>query len=363
MEILDSEKRRARNLIWNAAGDYSFEPDFKAYDEGGRADLYWNSIISAARKNFGEEVLSPLLGSFAGCVDQALYEELAWIAIENTVFPRESASRPALPALRKSYARRVVALSANGPTDRLMDVLTEAHFRRALGENPALKPRDRELLDALEAPRDMDGPALSAYILDFLRHYFGFVPQEKEETTRQIVSSGQGMEPFEKRMANASYLAEGARPYEALEEYDAILASLPSPERRMRTRILCEEGRIYAQLFRFRAAASCYEKAYQLTGSSEIYLNYLAATRLGLSDSEYISFVSEHPESVNASLELEKRMDSLIAGFNASERKLAIDSLKRYQSEGQDASYEVALHQTLQKLKEEYRSSLAAPVA
>ena len=32
MEILDSEKRRARNLIWNAAADYSFEPDFKAYD-------------------------------------------------------------------------------------------------------------------------------------------------------------------------------------------------------------------------------------------------------------------------------------------------------------------------------------------
>ena len=30
MEILDSEKRRARNLIWNAAADYSFEPDFKA---------------------------------------------------------------------------------------------------------------------------------------------------------------------------------------------------------------------------------------------------------------------------------------------------------------------------------------------
>ena len=218
-----------------------------------------------------------------------------------------------------------------------------------------------ELADRL-APYLGKERALSDFVSEILT-YVGFVPQEKEETTRQIVSSGQGMEPFEKRMANASYLAEGARPYEALEEYDAILASLPSPERRMRTRILCEEGRIYAQLFRFRAAASCYEKAYQLTGSSEIYLNYLAATRLGLSDSEYISFVSEHPESVNASLELEKRMDSLIAGFNASERKLAIDSLKRYQSEGQDASYEVALHQTLQKLKEEYRSSLAAPVA
>lgn len=45
MEILESEQRRARNLIWNTAGDYSFEPDFKAYDAEGRADLYWNSII------------------------------------------------------------------------------------------------------------------------------------------------------------------------------------------------------------------------------------------------------------------------------------------------------------------------------
>ena len=49
MEIQDTEKRRARNLIWNAARDYTFEPTFKAYDEAGRADLYWNSIIGAVR--------------------------------------------------------------------------------------------------------------------------------------------------------------------------------------------------------------------------------------------------------------------------------------------------------------------------
>ena len=66
MDILDSEKRRARNLIWNAAGDYSFEPDFKAYDEEGRADLYWNSIIGAARKNYGAEVIDGLFAAFHG---------------------------------------------------------------------------------------------------------------------------------------------------------------------------------------------------------------------------------------------------------------------------------------------------------
>lgn len=203
--------------------------------------------------------------------------------------------------------------------------------------------------------------ALSDFVSEILS-YVGFVPQDREEKTRQIVSSGQGMEPLEKRMAQASQLAENARIYEALEEYEEILRLLPAPEKRMRIRVLRNEGRLYARLFRFRAAASCYEKAYELSQRSDIYLEYLTAMRLGLSDSEYLSFVSEHPESANASLELEKRMEELRTEFNGTERKLAIDSLRRYQSSGQDTGYEVALHQTLQKLKEEYRATCAAPV-
>lgn len=203
--------------------------------------------------------------------------------------------------------------------------------------------------------------ALSDFVSEILS-YVGFVPQDREEKTRQIVSSGQGMEPLEKRMAQAAQLAENARIYESLEEYEEILRLLPAPEKRMRIRVLRNEGRLYARLFRFRAAASCYEKAYELSQRSDIYLEYLTAMRLGLSDSEYLSFVSEHPESANASLELEKRMEELRTEFNGTERKLAIDSLRRYQSSGQDTGYEVALHQTLQKLKEEYRATCAAPV-
>lgn len=203
--------------------------------------------------------------------------------------------------------------------------------------------------------------ALSDFVSEILS-YVGFVPQDREEKTRQIVSSGQGMEPLEKRMAQAAQLAENARIYEALEGYEEILRLLPAPEKRMRIRVLRNEGRLYARLFRFRAAASCYEKAYELSQRSDIYLEYLTAMRLGLSDSEYLSFVSEHPESANASLELEKRMEELRTEFNGTERKLAIDSLRRYQSSGQDTGYEVALHQTLQKLKEEYRATCAAPV-
>ena len=176
MEILDSEKRRARNLIWNAAGDYHFEPDFKAYDDEGRADLYWNSIIGAVRKNYGPETIDALFAAFHGCRDEALYEQLVWLGLENAVYQRESPRRLALPALRRRYARWVVDQCAGIGDGELLPRLEEAHFRRALGEDPAMTKEDRKLLDSLEFSGDLDGPELSQAALDFLHDHFGFVP-------------------------------------------------------------------------------------------------------------------------------------------------------------------------------------------
>ena len=176
MEILDSEKRRARNLIWNAAGDYHFEPDFKAYDDEGRADLYWNSIIGAVRKNYGPETIDALFAAFHGCRDEALYEQLVWLGLENAVYQRESPRRLALPALRRRYARWVLSQCAGIGDGELLPRLEEAHFRRALGEDPAMTKEDRKLLDSLEFSGELDGPELSQAALDFLHDHFGFVP-------------------------------------------------------------------------------------------------------------------------------------------------------------------------------------------
>lgn len=178
IDIPDSEKRRARNLIWNAAGDYSFEPDFKAYDGEGRADLYWNSIIGAVRKNYGQEEIGALLESFQGCKDQVLYEELAWLALENAVFLRESPRRPALASLRRRYAKRVLGLGHT--SDQLLNIVESAHFRRVLGEDPGLRPWERKLLDALELSGELDASALTEQILSVLRAFLGFIPGETQ---------------------------------------------------------------------------------------------------------------------------------------------------------------------------------------
>jgi len=185
MEIQEQEKRRASNLIWNAAQDYDFVPDFKAFDEEGQADLYWNSIIGAVRKNYGAKPIEELFSALRGSENEVLYEQLVWLGLENAVYQRESELRPALPALRRSYAQRVIASVQRA---NLLEILEEAHFRRALGEDPSLTPWDRKTLDALEFSGDWDTETLCASALQLLKDSFGFIPSQAP--TKRIKKHG-----------------------------------------------------------------------------------------------------------------------------------------------------------------------------
>lgn len=215
---------------------------------------------------------------------------------------------------------------------------------------PDLAEKLRPLLGKERALADFVGT-----ILD----YVGLVSPTKEQAARQIVrtvSTGRdGLEPFNRRMERAKFFEENAQPYEALREYDALAGTLPVPEKRLRTEALCAEGRILAGMFRWHQAAEFYKKAYDVAGSSDIFLLYLAAVRMELPNAEYLAFISEHPEAYNASLELEKRMEKLNSAYDASDRKASIDLLKSYRENHQDASYEIALHRMVQQMKKEYR--------
>lgn len=196
--------------------------------------------------------------------------------------------------------------------------------------------------------------ALSDYVNAIL-NYVGYITADKRARTKQIVESGLGMEPFEKRAAKARFLAISGQSYEALGIYETLLQDLPGPEREMRANILCRMGGIYADLFRFRTAAEHYGRAYDLTGDNETYVRYLAAVRFGLSDSEYLSFIAEHPEAHGASIELEERINDAGADYAHSESRMIIDRLKRYKEEGQETNYEIALHSAMQRMKDDYR--------
>lgn len=203
--------------------------------------------------------------------------------------------------------------------------------------------------------------ALSEFVSCIL-DYCGYVTENRKLQTRQIVASGQGMEPYERRCRHAAATASAGHSYAAIAEYEEILKDLPEPERELRADIEKNLGLIYADLFRFRQAADHFKESFSISGQAKTYLNYLAAVRMSLSDEEYLSFITEHPESYNASLELEKRIRQANTLYDTSEEKERINRLRRYESEGQETNYEILLHQTMQKMKDDYRLSKAPQI-
>ena len=88
-EVSDLQKKRAYNLIWNAAADYTFAPDFKFYTEEGKADIYWNSILGLARKHYDYEQLKKLFRSLETEEEAGEYESLLWLGLENALVAKE----------------------------------------------------------------------------------------------------------------------------------------------------------------------------------------------------------------------------------------------------------------------------------
>ena len=48
----DMKRRRASNIVWTAAGSYRYNPDFLAFTEKGKPDLYLNAVIGLTAKYY-----------------------------------------------------------------------------------------------------------------------------------------------------------------------------------------------------------------------------------------------------------------------------------------------------------------------
>lgn len=193
MEISEQQKKRAVNIIWNAAKRYDFSPDFKAYDEDGKAELYWNCILGAARRHYDYPKLETLFASLQQEEDEEIYTGLLWLGLENCIYERERRDRPALERLRKDYAKRYVQRYAGTQPDdyHLYDCLALAHYMRILGMTPRISTLDRKLLDALEFPSNIDTDEIVRRAQALLRQWFQIRAEERHQE-RKPFSFGRG---------------------------------------------------------------------------------------------------------------------------------------------------------------------------
>lgn len=194
VEISDFEKRRADNLIWSAAGDYSLEPGFRVYTADGRADLYWNSIVGAVYRHFDRAKLTDFYDRFRGMSLQSTFENLFWIGMEDSAYDREKEERLILPALREEYCRR--RLAEGMADDTLPERILKGHLHHCLGERYELpQERDRRILGTLERLKGLETDqilelltALFVREFDFDKDHIPGEPEDDEEKRRFSLS-------------------------------------------------------------------------------------------------------------------------------------------------------------------------------
>ncbi len=178
--------RRARNIIWNAAGRYDFDPPFLAYFPNGAPDDYFDMVIGLTDKWLELPRIWDFFARYGRDHRAEEFDEFLWLGIENCVFEKELAERPVLARLRRERAERFYrmnqALSRQQMEMQSMPVYTqhEARWAEVLGRRALLLPREKRMAEALRFPGTLDTDGVLAAMEAFLREFFRYVPGDAD---------------------------------------------------------------------------------------------------------------------------------------------------------------------------------------
>lgn len=184
-KISELQIKRAVNIIWTAAGRHDFTPDFKAYDEAGEADIYWNCIIGAVRQHYDYPQFESILRAFQDYEDSDIYEGIFWLGLENCVYQREVLQRPVLRSLREKYARDFLAAYSRIEYYSLYDALATAHYERVLGRERPMSKYDKKLLDELEFSVDMSTEDIVLRTRELFERWFQICTEERKKQQKK----------------------------------------------------------------------------------------------------------------------------------------------------------------------------------
>ena len=176
----EDERKRAENLVWTAAGDYAFTPDFLSFTEDGSADLYMNLVIGLTHKWLGRPT-EALLEEVSRSRRAAILSDTLWLGIESYVYARELPSRPALETLRAQHAEAYFTRLQNlnrqqwmAENKRLLDQQT-IRWSRVLGRKTRVYAPDRRALaTALELDPTLRADEAAASLRAILTRFFAY---------------------------------------------------------------------------------------------------------------------------------------------------------------------------------------------
>ena len=184
--------RRARNIIWNAAGRYDFDPPFMAFFPNGRPDHYFNMVAGLAEKWLDMAKIWDFFLSYEGDRRTDEFDDFLWLGIENCVYEKELPERPMMEPLRRERAERFFleqqSLSRQQMEYQSMPVYTQQEVRWAevCGRSlPLLTPREKRMAQALRFSGALDTDGVILAMRDFLHRFFRFTPGDQRDPRRK----------------------------------------------------------------------------------------------------------------------------------------------------------------------------------
>ena len=174
-------QRRALNMVWTAAGEYGFMPDFLAFHRDGSPDLYLNSVIGFARRFYEAPQLSAYIRTLDDSLLRDVFTDILWLGIEHAVYEREAPLRPVLVELREMHARQFLRDEIDTSMQQLMMRSDLIHTLKAGrchevldGVSGIRNPWERRLYESLRYPGTCGTEELIERTQDILRRFFVF---------------------------------------------------------------------------------------------------------------------------------------------------------------------------------------------
>lgn len=207
--------------------------------------------------------------------------------------------------------------------------------------------------------------SLSAFVTMILE-YVGFYETAEIAEAAQVLRQGAGLSGIERRKGQIDYLVRKKKYAAAIRGYDSLLVKWSEvelaggelPAARVRGAILHNKAVALTGMMLYGFAADCFKEAYDTDGELSHYKAYLAAKRMELDESAYISFAAEQTIGYEHTLELERRIERLTEDWKLQPEFQELLEIRERRKNGDRQRYYDGNEELIRRLKSGYRASV-----
>lgn len=144
--------------------------------------------------------------------------------------------------------------------------------------------------------------------MEYLFRMTGYYDGEDVQHVRGVLKDSNHLSVTERKKVRADAYCKKQRYAKAAAEYEQLLKETDADQVKFRAKLYHNLGVCAAGMFLYKNAEEYFEQAFHEYPNTESYVQFLSAKKLSSSQEEYLSYLADHPESYEDSLEVESRL-------------------------------------------------------